>query len=172
MCGRLNVIDDPLCKIVSEKIGIHFKTTTNTDLRPTQTVATVGLKSDELRQLKLSWGIKPDWANNLIINAKAETVSVKPMFANAFAHNRVIVPCSGWYEWREEQGKKVKYLFSLENSQVMYMAGIALANTTKLVTLTTRPTKQCEEYHHRMPLLIDASSVLTWFSAKIGRAHV
>ena len=40
MCGRLNVIDDPLCKIVCEKFVIKFKTSTNSDLRPTQDVAT------------------------------------------------------------------------------------------------------------------------------------
>lgn len=136
MCGRLNVLHDPLCRIVREKFGINFKTTSNRDLRPTQEVATVGLQQGELRQLDLKWGIMPDWANHLIFNARAETVSVKSTFANAFEFNRVIVPCSGWYEWREEEGTKVKYLFSLDNS-VLYMAGIEL-DGSKLVTLTTK----------------------------------
>ncbi len=61
--------------------------------------------------MDLSWGIKPSWAKRIIINAQAETVSIKPTFTHSFEKHRVIVPCSGWYEWREEQGKKVKYLF-------------------------------------------------------------
>ena len=166
MCGRLNVINEPLCRIVSEQLGISFKTQTNKDLRPTQIVSTVGAVHGELQQLDLPWGIQPDWANNLIINAKAETVSVKATFANAFEFNRVIVPCSGWYEWIEENGKKVKCLFSLGDNHVLYMAGIAVHKGRELVTLTTEPNDQCSEFHHRMPLLIPDKQVLDWISGE------
>ncbi|MCG9724504.1 SOS response-associated peptidase [Vibrio brasiliensis] len=164
MCGRLNVIDNPLCRIVCEQVGVNFQTTTNHDLRPTQYVSTVGIHNNELVQLDLLWGIKPSWANRIIINAQAETVAVKPTFAQAFEFNRVIVPCSGWYEWREEQGKKVKYLFSSENHEPFYMAGIALEGGSKLVTLTTKPNEQCNGYHHRMPLFIPRKFVVNWVS--------
>lgn len=164
MCGRLNVIDEPLCRIVSEQLGISFKTETNMDLRPSQIVSTVGAQHGELKQLDLPWGIQPDWANHLIINAKAETVAVKATFANAFEFSRVIVPCSGWYEWREENGRKVKYLFSLGDNHVLYMAGIAVDNGRELVTLTTESNQQCSEFHHRMPLLIPDEEVMNWIS--------
>ncbi|MBR9786476.1 MAG: SOS response-associated peptidase [Vibrionaceae bacterium] len=166
MCGRLNVINEPLCRIVSEQLGIRFKAETNKDLKPTQIVSTVGSLHGELKQLDLPWGIQPDWANHLIINAKAETVAVKATFAHAFEFNRVIVPCSGWYEWREENGKKVKYLFSLGESDVLYMAGIALNDGKDLVTLTAEPNEQCGEFHHRMPLLIPDEAVLSWISGE------
>ncbi|MDV6249849.1 SOS response-associated peptidase [Vibrio sp. EA2] len=166
MCGRLNVINEPLCGIVSEQLGISFKADTNKDLRPTQIVSTVGAVHGELQQLDLPWGIQPDWADSLIINAKAETVAVKATFANAFEFNRVIVPCSGWYEWIEENGQKIKYLFSLGENHVVYMAGIAVDNGRELVTLTTEPNKQCSEFHHRMPLLIPDKQVLDWISGE------
>lgn len=166
MCGRLNVIDDPLSRIVCEKLGIHFRAETNTDLRPTQPVSTVGMKNGQLMQLDLPWGIKPEWAKRIIINAQAETVSVKPTFAAAFENHRVIVPCSGWYEWSDEHGEKRKHLFSMGKKDVIYMAGIAVEDGTKLVTLTTKPNKQCSAYHHRMPLLIEPDSVLTWLAGK------
>ncbi|WP_394251640.1 SOS response-associated peptidase family protein [Vibrio profundi] len=35
----------------------------------------------------------------MLINAQAETVSIKPTFKQSFSNNRVIVPCSVWYEW-------------------------------------------------------------------------
>lgn len=170
MCGRLNVIDSPLCSIVCENLGIRFKTTTNRDLRPTQSVATVGVHQSELKQLDLSWGIQPDWADHLIINARAETVSIKATFANAFEFNRILVPCSGWYEWREEQGTKRKYLFTQGEEQVLYMAGIALEGDSKLVTLTTQANEQCSEYHHRMPLLIPQESIITWVAGTAEEA--
>ncbi len=164
MCGRLNVIKEPLCQIVSEQLGISFKTQTNKDLRPTQIVSTIGVQNGELKQFDLAWGIQPEWANNLIFNAKAETVAVKATFADAFEFNRVIVPCSGWFEWREEGSNKVKYLFSLGESGVLYMAGIALEGGKALVTLTTESNKQCSEFHHRMPLLIPNGAAIDWIS--------
>lgn len=170
MCGRLNVIDDPLSRIVCDQLGINFKTPTNADLKPTQEVSTVGVQNNELVQIDLPWGIKPPWAKRIIINAQAETVAAKPTFSEAFEFNRVVVPCSGWYEWREEQGNKVKYLFSSGNHEPVYIAGIALEGGSKLVTLTTKPNEQCNGYHHRMPLLIPDDYVLTWLSRKAEEA--
>ncbi|MHA2939169.1 SOS response-associated peptidase family protein [Vibrio sp. RC27] len=48
-------------------------------------------------QLNLNWGIKPNWAKRLIINALAESVSVKSTFRAVFENSRVVVPCAGWY---------------------------------------------------------------------------
>lgn len=171
MCGRLNVIDDPLCRIVCEKLGVNFKTVANPDLRPTDMVSVVGVENQVIVQRDLSWGIKPEWAKRILINAQAETVAVKPTFATGFEHNRVVVPCTGWYEWREEKGKKVKYLFSQGEEKVVYMAGITLDGGAKLVTLTTKPNLQCSEYHHRMPLLVHSNDIITWLRGSRDDAY-
>ncbi|AKU57551.1 SOS response-associated peptidase [Vibrio parahaemolyticus] len=121
--------------------------------------------------MDLSWGIKPSWAKRIIINAQAETVSIKPTFTHSFEKHRVIVPCSGWYEWREEQGKKVKYLFRQQDGSALYMAGIALEDGSKVVTLTTKPNRQCADFHHRMPLLIPEDAVLGWISGNRDAAY-
>jgi len=170
MCGRLNVIDDPLCNIVCEQLGLDFNTTSNNDLRPTERIACIGNHHGQLQQCDLAWGIKPDWAKKLIINAQAETVSQKPTFAKAFQFNRIIVPCSGWYEWRTEQNLKVKYLFEEPQKEALYMAGIALENRSRVVTLTTKPNPQCAAYHHRMPLLVTADNVVQWVTGTAEQA--
>ena len=65
MCGRLNVISDPLCDWVSGQLGIKFHSETNRDLRPTQRVATLASDGMALNQVDAHWGIKPDWAKRL-----------------------------------------------------------------------------------------------------------
>lgn len=167
MCGRLNVIDDPLVHWICDVLGVEFATQTNRDLRPTQTVDTIAAVGSETSQLVTTWGIKPSWARKLIINAQAETVAEKPTFKQAFSSQRCIVPCTGWYEWRDEGGsRKQQYAFSHADGIPFLMAGIWFGQPTHadLVTLTTKPLDRCAEIHHRMPLLINPEHVELWLN--------
>lgn len=167
MYGRLNVIDDPLSRIVCDQLGIRFSATTNRDLKPTQIVSTVITTDNGLQQLNLPWGTKPHWSKTLLINAQAETAHIKPTFRDAFHSARVVVPCSGWYEWTMVNGKKEKLLFQADDSPVLYMAGLALNNRSELVTLTTAPTPEFAQYHHRMPLVLEGDDIKGWLVAKL-----
>ncbi len=180
MCGRFNIIDDPLTKLTGELLGIEFTTSANSNVCPSETIATVGQINNNLEQINANWGIKPSWAKKLLINAQAETVADKKTFKQAFANLRCVVPFSGWYEWKTQQdGRKQKYLFESPKTP-LFMAGILFENGEKigivdqngrvstppdkfqLVTLTTQANVQCLPIHHRMPLLIPPSSVKTW----------
>ncbi|CUS48037.1 MAG: COG2135 family protein of unknown function [Idiomarinaceae bacterium HL-53] len=141
MCGRLNVIENPLCQEVTEQLRLKFEAKTNRDLRPTQLVSTIAGHQGTLYQLNTQWGIQPAWAKKLLINAQAEPGSAR----------------------------KTKYLFQEMNGKLLYMAGIYYSNpelNAQLVTLTTKPTEQCAAYHHRMPLLISAEQVSYWLHSE------
>ncbi|CCN69274.1 conserved hypothetical protein [Vibrio nigripulchritudo SFn118] len=115
-----------------------------------------------LQQFDLCWGIKPHWTKRVIINAQAETVASKLTFKQAFETSRVVVPCSGWYEWTLQNEGKQKYLFHSPSDEPLYMAAIALESMHKVVTLTTKPDQGYVRYHHRMPMLIPLSEVTRW----------
>jgi len=179
MCGRFNIIDDPLTKLTSEILGLEFSTRSNSNVCPSEQVACVALKGHSVTQVNPTWGIQPAWANRLIINAQAETVSTKRTFKSAFKTNRCIIPFSGWYEWKKlDNGKKQKYLFS-NNTNVMFMAGILfevkdesdlivndnhVQAAQQLVTLTTAANEQCHPIHARMPLLIPTDHLQSWLT--------
>ena len=163
MCGRLNVTDHPGVRDLCEALGISlYKAKPNKDLRPTQNVVTLGAPEGQLSKLDTQWGIQPVWSKKLLINAQAETVSEKRTFAKAFRERRCVVPCTGWYEWKDEGGaKKQRYLFTHSSDDPFYMAGIWYAHEEQeqLVTLTTEPNSKCAKYHHRMPVLISPKKV-------------
>jgi putative SOS response-associated peptidase YedK len=168
MCGRIS-IDSFLANTVSLQLGVPFNPQTNLDLRPTEQVSVVIMADSQLQQLDCSWGIKPAWSKKLLINAQAETVREKKTFASAFTSHRCVVPCSGWYEWREEGKKqKQKYLFSHDAAEPLYMAGIFYPNAefAQLVILTTEPTEKCKAYHNRMPLLISPFEMDFWLQTE------
>lgn len=167
MCGRLNIIHDLLSQEVHDFLGIRFSTTTNTDLRPTQNIDSIVLKDNQVQQCGLSWGIKPEWSQKLLINAQAETVATRKTFSQAFSQRRCLIPCSGWYEWSSTTGKKKqKYLFDSAHEKVLYMGGIYFTDPQpQVVSLTISANKQCSKYHHRMPLLIEPDDIQRWLYA-------
>ncbi len=166
MCGRLNIVDDPLAQLVSDFLGIDFKTTTNTNLCPSETLATIIRPTNGFEQINANWGIQPNWSKQLLINAQAETAHEKPSFKDAIVHSRCLVPVSGWYEWKTEGKKKIKYGFSHKRNEPFYMGGILYdIQAPKLVTLTRSPTPQCADIHNRMPVLIDQDKISYWFNA-------
>jgi putative SOS response-associated peptidase YedK len=166
MCGRMNVSDNLMIKALFDSLGIVFKPLPNEDLRPSQVVATITSIDNRLQQHNTTWGIKPAWSKKLLINAQSETVATKQTFKNAFAMRRCLVPCDGWYEWRDEGDKrKKKYLFSHASGEPFYMAGIWHEPDNQLVTLTTRPNDKCAEFHHRMPVLIEPTNFDYWFNS-------
>jgi len=145
---------------------LPFQINSNQDLCPTQEVPTMVRVNDSLQQRNCTWGIQPSWSKKPIINAQGETVHNKKTFKSAFARQRCIIPCNGWYEWRDEGGpRKQKYYFSHPDGTPFLMAGIWFEGEEKsqLVTLTTQPTKQCAEIHKRMPVLINPQQVEAWF---------
>lgn len=167
MCGRINVIDDPLCQLVSDVLGINFATESNPDLCPSQKVATI-IQPGHFQQLNADWGLNTHWQSSLLINARAEQVASKPTFKDAFVHSRCLVPCSGWYEWKsattDNKAQKQKYLFSHSDNEPFYMAGILFnPESPQLVTLTTQAKDHCNDYHHRMPVLIPKEEISAWF---------
>jgi putative SOS response-associated peptidase YedK len=152
--------------IVSELFNTHYKVKTNVNLCPSQSVATIVNSGANYQQVNALWGIKPSWSKKLIINAQSETISTKPTFRQAFQNQRCLVPCNGWFEWRTEDGKKVKYLFEHANKMPLYMAGILFQRErTELVTLTTQPNDKCSQYHKRMPVLVLAKDKDYWFNS-------
>jgi putative SOS response-associated peptidase YedK len=168
MCGRLNVTSDALCQEVSDYLGMSFSTGSNYDLCPSQTVATVVQTGTGYQQLNTLWGVQPSWSSKLLINAQCETVAQKKTFQQAIQRHRCLVPCSAWYEWRSENGKKQKYRFSHRDNGPLYMAGIYYQDSTaRLITLTTKANPTCQAYHARMPMFILPENIGYWFNSPV-----
>ena len=169
MCGRIDVQPNNINESVKAGFGVDWDTKENRDLRPSQLVDALLSVPTGFTQTSLQWGIRPSWSKQLLINAQAETVATKQTFSDSFKFRRCVIPCSGWYEWKifEEGGQKQKFRFHAPDESTLFMAGIWFgenATPSQLVTLTTHPTPQCEQIHHRMPLLLQSDQVLSWLT--------
>ena len=86
--------------------------------------ATLIPKQDYFQQLDSLWGLQPKCSKRLLINAQSEAVHSKATFKTAIHNHRYLIFCSGWYEWRTEEGKKQKYLSSHADDEPLLIAGI------------------------------------------------
>ena len=78
----------------------------------------------------LQWGLLPHWVKEGAaaprpINARAETVATSPMFRDAFARRRALIPAQAFYEWqRTENGSKQPYAIARRDGETLAFAGV------------------------------------------------
>lgn len=166
MCARIR---SPLTlERLLERFGFapSFNFELNPNLAPTE-FTPILRTSDEGHVWSLArFGLIPHWAKTTkgqpsLHNARAETVAEKPAFKQAYHKRRCIIPAEGFYEWREEQGKKIPYMISRKDGQLICFAGIweySEIDSEKIYSfsmVTGETTPLMEPYHDRMPFITD-----------------
>lgn len=97
------------------------------------------------------------WGMNRVINARAESVLIKPMFRSGIRSGRIVVPAASFYEW---DALKNKVTFSRNDESLLYLAGIS--DRRGFVILTTQANDSIKDVHDRMPLIIEKEDIYTW----------
>ena len=164
MCGRFaqtNIIK-ATSDIVKTVIG-KVDNIDNFNISPGQE-ASVIKKYSNGRALELGhWSILPSWAKDKeefrpLHNTRIESL-VKPYFKRLISTNRLLIPCSYFYEWsKSEENKKVPYCFKLkDDNELMYFAGVFENNQFSIIT--READGENSKIHHRQPLIINQSKI-------------
>ena len=116
MCGRFNIIDDPLTQLLIEITGGgSWQISTQYNVAPTQQVPVLTRSETDPWQLReMRWWLVPFWAKEpttkySTFNAKSETLASSRAYKEPFARRRCIIPASGYYEWRKEGNLKLPF---------------------------------------------------------------
>jgi putative SOS response-associated peptidase YedK len=148
----------------------------NYNVAPSQEVFSI-IKIEALNTLeKLHWGLVPFWAKdktigNKLINARSETVAIKPSFRDAFKKRRCLILADGYYEWKGEKGTKQPYFITLPDESPFVFAGLWETwdnqgqndSVYKSCTiLTTEASESIREIHHRMPVVLEPDVYDAW----------
>lgn len=95
-----------------------------------------------------------------LLNNRTDTL-MKGSFKSLLAHKRCIIPAQGFYEWREESGKKQPYYFYRTDGKPILFVGlwdysvIKGDRVTTFSILTDEPNELVAPYHDRMPVIVD-----------------
>ena len=151
------------------------------NLAPTQLAPVVRRHPDsgERHLDLLQWGIVRWWQRDTnrppTINARAETVAKAPLFRDAFARRRCIVPADAFYEWHVVRGGKQPYAIARQDGQPMGFAGLWEsfrcpdgAVLCSFAIITTAAGPDVAGLHNRTPVILEPTDWPVWLSEANG----
>ena len=119
----------------------------------------------------LKWGFMPSFTKKPLINARGETVDIKPTFKNSFIQKRCIIPATSFFEWEKVGDKKVRRRISIEEN-LFSMAGLYNSfyddgkQYEAFTILTINANEQMQHIHERMPVIIKKDSEDIWLNSE------
>lgn len=146
------------------------------NIAPTQAIPVLLNKNQKLHCQQMRWGLVPAWSDTAspryaTFNARAESLSQKPAFRQAFAKSQsCFIPAAAYYEWQGEKGRKTMYSIQFQDQSPMLMAGLwsywqqgdhSLYSCT---ILTRAAVPALVDLHPRMPVLLNQDSAGAWLN--------
>lgn len=190
MCGRyaLTATPEEILQFVSV-VDFEEVFPARFNIAPTQPILVVaasdrqpGSNLPARSALLARWGFLPGWVKDpkefpLLFNARSEQAETKASFRAAMRHRRVLIPATGFYEWRrppKESGVKPQaYYIRPRSGGVIAFGGLmetwASADGSEVDTaaiLTTRANATLRGIHERMPVVIGQEDFDRWLECK------
>ena len=155
MCGRYTLINKTYIK---KKFNINIFP--NYNIAPKTQVLVL---NREIKPIFINWSYSPLWAKHPmnLINARSETINIKPSFKNC---SRCIIIANGWYEWQRKDKKKIPYYFYSKNN-LIFFAGIC-NKTSGCAIVTKEANKKISFVHNRQPVLLEENDFNAWLNGE------
>lgn len=151
------------------------------NVAPSQTVPVVvgTAHGHELRWMR--WGYPPsrrvgEELGPPPINARAETLSDRPLFRQALTLRRCLIPADGFYEWQQIPGARMRqpYYIRLRSGDLFAFAGLyaesrdAEGNPAPgCAIITTTPNSLMAPIHQRMPAILERAREVDWLDPNL-----
>ncbi len=174
MCGRYLILSSPEAfrRLFGYRAQPDFPPRYN--VAPTQPVPIVRMAEGERQFALVRWGLIPPWVKDprnfsLLINARAQSVNDKPAFRNAMRRRRCLFPADGFYEWKDDAGRKRPFCIRPRDRAPIAFAGLWETwmgpNGEEMETaaiITTDASRDLAHLHSRMPVVIAPHAFDPW----------
>jgi putative SOS response-associated peptidase YedK len=186
MCGRyvLGRVTDLSERFQLRQIPMPLDPTFNA--APTQRLPVIVIEPDgERRIVAMKWGLEPNWRRSdhsrapEPINARAETLTERPMFRGLIAQNRCLVPATGFYEWQKTPHGKQPFFVHPTDQDIFAFAGLWSARPAdggspsySFTIITTTPNELVACLHDRMAAILEPAAEDEWLDPDVSDAGV
>ena len=170
MCGRYSLHSNP------EVVALQFGLESVPDFAPRYNIAPAAevliVKQDGASIAR--WGLIPRWAKDPALglklnNARAETLSAKGSFRDAYFRRRCLIPANGFYEWKRTGAKQPWYIRPA-NDELFAFAALwdKRGELQSCSVLTAAANSAVAPIHDRMPVLIAREDYGRWLQGEEG----
>jgi putative SOS response-associated peptidase YedK len=160
---------------------------------PTDTIPFLRMpsNSDRLELATGRWGMVPHWWKEAkppktSFNARLEEAAGKPMWRDALARSRCLIPAEGWYEWGpvervdpstgEIKAAKQPYFVRRRDAGLFCFAGLAAywkdpqtgEPLRSCAILTAEAEGALAEIHDRAPVVLPPEAYGAWLDRKLS----
>jgi putative SOS response-associated peptidase YedK len=125
------------------------------NVAPTQKVAVIRPNQPAFAMESI-WGFTNPRSGALIINARAESLTERPMFKDLLPENRCLIPADGFFEWKGRQ----PYYFQLPDKKLFAFAGLWCDG--RCVIITRAADDNMQGIHDRMPVILARDEWASW----------
>jgi len=179
MCGRfaLETVQEIYTRFNVENRLPYLSPRYN--IAPGQEVPVIVRKSPN-QVVLMKWGLIPHWAKDpkigyKMINARAETISIKPSFKSSLKNRRCLIPANGFYDWYKSSIQKVPYYVTLKEDSLFGLAGLYDIWKEKdgkeiySFTIITVPANELlMKIHNRMPVILKKEDEDIWLDKELN----
>lgn len=187
MCGRFTLTAD--WGLVREWFFIEMaermeQIAPRYNVSPGQDVLSVIAHEGRRRAGWLRWGIKTGGggraggttrAPSMLVNARAETIAVRPAFKTLLARRRCLIPADGFYEWRKTPAGKQPMRIVPTDAPFFSFAALydsfideAGVRHHSCVIVTTEPNRTMSAIHDRMPAILRREDESLWLDRTVS----
>lgn len=174
MCGRF--VTDSNISVIKKVFNVKevlSDVAPSYNIAPSQDVAIV-VKDGVNKLMTCRWGFIPSWSKDesvgyKLINARAETVAVKPMLKAAFDKHRCLIVADGFYEWRKKDKVKTPVYIHHTSGEPLGLAMLYNVWTSPdgrhictCTIITADSNEMVEPIHNRMPVIIPRDKQEMW----------
>lgn len=183
MCGRYNVIDDPLVQDLLEILGISIRVQSRLNITP-GAKGQIVYETNQGRALEDAiWSLliepKPDGngyrpsPKYSTFNARSGSLGTSSLWKKRFHSQRAIIPASGFHEWTGEKGRKQCYNIHPVDSAIAF-AGLYefwdfqgdIVPSFTIVTLPPHPNFR-HIHPKSIPLMLRPEDFELWLDPKL-----
>jgi putative SOS response-associated peptidase YedK len=183
MCGRVIQSSGPIRLAIVDGLDVSDdrmgKIRPRYNAAPSQELLVIreNHKTGERLLDLIRWGLIPHRCDDpkggrKPINAKSETVATLPMFSDAYARRRCIVPVDGFFERPAIRGARAKqtYAIAMKDGLPFGLAGIwenwrnpKTGEWERTFAIITMPSNELvAQIHDRMPAILEPKSYDRW----------
>jgi len=177
MCGRLNLIDAPMYAFFAKYLNLPLQIDTAFNVTPTESVWALTLNQGVFEATTMRWWLVPNWSQGpqhkfSMFNARAETIKTSKAYAQPYKRQRCVIPVSGYFEWRDVDGRRQPFKISRDDGEVLLFGGLwdqwhgSEGTIISCTIVTTEAPASMQPFHHRAPLMLDDTELTEWLDVR------